>query len=188
MTAILIKRARELYADDGFAVELDQACYAFDSTTIDLCMALFPWAKVRQRKSAVKLHTLIDLCGNIPCFIHISDGKMVDMASMDLLPIEPGSFHRYTCEHQQRNNDHGQKRCNGYNQHTNHNRRTNHSDKQHGDNGHNQHNGENRRGKRTRTFTKNRAGKFLEKLTANLTVTLSGVRKQFGRIGTFWDS
>jgi len=93
MTAVLIKRARELYAGDGFAVELDQACYAFDSTTIDLCMALFPWAKFRQKKSAVKLHTLIDLCGNIPCFIHISDGKMVDMASMDLLPIEPGSFY-----------------------------------------------------------------------------------------------
>jgi len=93
VAAMLIKRARELYADDGFGLELDQTVYAFDSTTIDLCMSLFPWAQFRRRKSAVKLHTLIDLCGNIPCFVHISTGKMADVTSLDLVPIEPGSFY-----------------------------------------------------------------------------------------------
>ena len=72
---VLIAHARKLYANDAFAVDLDQPAYAFDSTTIDLCLALFPWAKFRRRKGAVKLHTLIDLHGNIPCFIHITDGK-----------------------------------------------------------------------------------------------------------------
>jgi len=90
--AVLIAKARKLYANEPLAVELDQAVYAFDSTTIDLCLSLFPWAKFRRRKGAVKLHTLLDLHGNIPCFIHISDGKMGDPAAMDLVPIEAGSF------------------------------------------------------------------------------------------------
>jgi len=91
--AVLIAQARKLYAADSFAVDLDQTVYAFDSTTIDLCLTLFPWAKFRRRKSAVKLHTLIDLRGNIPCFVHISGGKMADVTSLDLLPIEAGSFY-----------------------------------------------------------------------------------------------
>lgn len=91
--AVLIARARKLYATDSFAVDLEQTVYAFDSTTIDLCLALFPWAQFRRRKSAVKLHTLIDLRGNIPCFVHVSGGKMADVTSLDLLPIEAGSFY-----------------------------------------------------------------------------------------------
>ncbi len=91
--AVLIARARELYAKDSFAVDLDQTVYAFDSTTIDLCLTLFPWAQFRRRKSAVKLHTLIDLRGNIPCFVHVSSGKMADVTSLDLLPIEAGAFY-----------------------------------------------------------------------------------------------
>jgi len=98
--AVLIAHARRLYVNDHFGVALDQTVYAFDSTTIDLCLSLFPWAQFRRRKSAVKLHTLIDLRGNIPCFIHVSGGKMADVTSLDLLPIEAGSFHvmdrRYT--------------------------------------------------------------------------------------------
>jgi hypothetical protein len=91
--AVLIAHARRLYAKDSFAVDLDQTVYAFDSTTIDLCLTLFPWAKFRRRKSAVKLHTRIDLRGNIPCFVHVSGGKMADVTSLDLLPIEAGSFY-----------------------------------------------------------------------------------------------
>jgi hypothetical protein len=91
--AVLIAHARKLYANDSFAVDLDQTVYAFDSTTIDLCLTLFPWAQFRRRKSAVKLHTLIDLRGNIPCFVHVSSGKMADVTSLDLLPIEAGSFY-----------------------------------------------------------------------------------------------
>jgi len=91
--AVLIAHARELYAKDSFAVDLDQTVYAFDSTTIDLCLKLFPWAQFRRRKSAVKLHTLIDLRGNIPCFVHVSGGKMADVTSLDLLPIEAGAFY-----------------------------------------------------------------------------------------------
>ena len=90
---VLIAVAKRLYANDGFAVDLDAAAYAFDSTTIDLCLALFPWARFRRRKGAVKLHTLIDLRGNIPCFIRISDGKMHDVRSLDDLPLEPGAFY-----------------------------------------------------------------------------------------------
>jgi transposase len=91
--AMLIARARKLYAADRFAVDLDQTVYAFDSTTVDLCLTLFPWAQFRRRKSAVKLHTLVDLRGNIPCFVHVSGGKMADVTSLDLLPIEAGSFY-----------------------------------------------------------------------------------------------
>ena len=93
IAAVLIDRARRLYADEAFAVALDQTVYAFDSTTIDLCLTLFPWAQFRRRKSAVKLHTLIDLRGNIPGFMHISGGRMADVTSLDLLPIEAVSFY-----------------------------------------------------------------------------------------------
>jgi len=93
VAAVLIAQARQLYADDTFGVDLDQTVYAFDSTTIDLCLTLFPWAQFRRRKSAVKLHTLIDLRGNIPCFVHVSSGRMADVTSLDLLPIEAGSFY-----------------------------------------------------------------------------------------------
>ena len=90
---VLIRRARRLYAHEPLAVELKQTVYALDSTTIDLCLSLFPWAKFRRRKGAVKLHTLLDLRGSIPCFIHISHGKMHDVTVLDRLPIEPGAFY-----------------------------------------------------------------------------------------------
>jgi hypothetical protein len=90
---VLIVAAKKLYVNDGFAVDLDAAAYAFDSTTIDLCLALFPWARFRRHKGAVKLHTLIDLRGNIPCFIRISDGKMHDVRALDDLLLEPGAFY-----------------------------------------------------------------------------------------------
>jgi IS4 transposase len=90
---VLIGRARALYVGEPLAVDLKQTVYALDSTTIDLCLSLFPWAKFRRRKGAVKLHTLLDLCGNIPCFIHISPGKLHDVNVLDLLPIEPGAFY-----------------------------------------------------------------------------------------------
>jgi IS4 transposase len=90
---VLIRRARKLYAQEPLAVDLAQTVYALDSTTIDLCLNLFPWAKFRRRKGAVKLHTLLDLRGNIPCFIHVSHGKMHDVNVLDQLPIEPGAFY-----------------------------------------------------------------------------------------------
>ena len=90
---VLIAHARKLYAGDAFAVDLEQPAYAFDSTTIDLCLALFPWAKFRKRKAAVKLHTLVDLHGNIPCFIHITNGKTHDVKALDELDIEPTAFY-----------------------------------------------------------------------------------------------
>ena len=89
----LIRQARRLYAGDDFAVALDQTAYAFDSTTIDLCLALFPWAQFRKHKAAIKLHTLVDLRGNIPSFIHITSGKVHDVNALDVLPIEPGAFY-----------------------------------------------------------------------------------------------
>jgi transposase len=91
--AILIAQARKLYAGDSLSVQLEQAVYAFDSTTIDLCLTLFPWARFRRRKGAVKLHTLIDLRGNIPCFVHVSTGKMHDVKALDLLVLEAGAFY-----------------------------------------------------------------------------------------------
>ena len=90
---VLIGMAQKLYANDGFAVELDAAAYAFDSTTIDLCLSLFPWARFRRRKGAVKLHTLLDLRGNIPSFIYISHGKTHDVIALDHLVLEPGAFY-----------------------------------------------------------------------------------------------
>src|SRR3954451_16641517 len=90
---VLIGRARTLYADEPLGVKLEETVYALDSTTIDLCLSLFPWAKFRRRKGAVKLHTLVDLRGNIPCFVRISHGKNDDVTVLDHLPIEPGSFY-----------------------------------------------------------------------------------------------
>jgi len=90
---VLITRARKLSVDEPLAVELEQTVYAFDSTTIDLCLSLFPWAQFRRRKGAVKLHTLLDLRGNIPCFVRVSHGKTSDVSALDHLPIEAGSFY-----------------------------------------------------------------------------------------------
>ena len=89
----LISIARQLYIDDDFGVELDQTVYALDSTTIDLSLSVFPWARFRQTKAAIKLHTLLDLRGNIPTFIHISDGKLHDVNVLDELIPEPASFY-----------------------------------------------------------------------------------------------
>jgi hypothetical protein len=89
----LISRARKLYAQDSFGVELDHTVYALDATTIDLCLSVFPWAPFRSSKAAIKLHTLLDLRGSIPSFIHISDGKLHDVNVLDLLLPEPGSFY-----------------------------------------------------------------------------------------------
>ena len=89
----LIQTARALYANDSFAVELEQTVYALDTTTIDLCLSVFPWARFRQAKAAVKMHTLLDLRGNIPTFIHISDGKMHEVNVLDILIPEAGSFY-----------------------------------------------------------------------------------------------
>jgi len=92
-TQILIGIARPLYADDPIGVELSQSLYALDSTTIDLCLSLFPWARFRKHKGAVKMHTLLDLHGNIPTFISITDGKVHDVNILDELLIEPGAFY-----------------------------------------------------------------------------------------------
>jgi len=89
----LIARARRLYADESFGVELAQTVYALDSTTIDLCLSLFPWARFRSTKAAVKLHTLLDLRGPIPTMISISQGKQADVNVLDELILEPGAFY-----------------------------------------------------------------------------------------------
>jgi len=89
----LIGIARRLYADDPLALELDDTVYALDSTTIDLCLSVFAWAPFRSTKAAVKLHTLLDLRGNIPSFIFISDGKMHDVNILDRLVAEAGAFY-----------------------------------------------------------------------------------------------
>jgi len=90
---VLIQEARELYAGESFGAELAAAAYAFDSTTISLCLSLFPWAKFRQTKAAVKAHTLLDLHGNIPCWVQVTTGAVHDVKALDLLPIEPGAFY-----------------------------------------------------------------------------------------------
>ena len=90
---ILIHRARELYINDSFGIDLDNTVYALDSTTIDLCLALFPWARFRKNKGAIKLHTLLDLRGPIPSFINITDGKVADVNVLDILIFEAGSFY-----------------------------------------------------------------------------------------------
>ncbi len=89
----LIAQARKLYIDESFGIELKNTTYALDSTTIDLCLSLFPWALFRTTKSAVKMHTLLDLRGNIPSFIHISDGKLGDVNVLDVLKLEAGSIY-----------------------------------------------------------------------------------------------
>ena len=90
---ILIDRARVLYADEDFGIQLNREVYALDSTTIDLCMSLFPWAKFRKHKAAVKVHTLMDLKGSIPTFIRITDGKVHDVNVLDYLILEPGAIY-----------------------------------------------------------------------------------------------
>jgi hypothetical protein len=90
---VLIGIARPLYAQDPIGVDLDQSLYALDSTTIDLCLALFPWAKFRKHKGAVKMHTLLDLHGNIPTFISITNGKVHDVNILDEILPEAGAFY-----------------------------------------------------------------------------------------------
>ena len=89
----LIRRARKLYAHESLEVELEHTIYALDSTTIDLCLSLFPWARFRSTKAAVKLHTLLDVRGPIPTMISISEGKQADVQILDELIIEPGAFY-----------------------------------------------------------------------------------------------
>jgi hypothetical protein len=89
----LIRTARPLYAEEDLGLDLDNTIYALDSSTIDLCLSVFPWALFRSTKSAIKLHTLLDLRGNIPTFIHISDGKLHDVNVLDILLPEPGAFY-----------------------------------------------------------------------------------------------
>lgn len=90
---VLIAKARTLYQNESFGVELNNTAYALDSTTIDICLSLFPWAHFRKTKGAVKLHTLLNLKGNIPEFIHISTGKMHDVNVLDILTAQPGAFY-----------------------------------------------------------------------------------------------
>ena len=93
LAALLIRRARKLYATEPLGVELDNTVYALDSSTIDLCLSLFDWAPFRSTKAAIKLHTLLDLRGAIPAFIHISDGKLHDVNVLDMLSFEAGAFY-----------------------------------------------------------------------------------------------
>jgi Transposase DDE domain/Domain of unknown function (DUF4372) len=93
LAALLIRRARKLYCNDSFGIDLDNTVYALDATTIDLCLSLFPWAPFRTAKAAVKLHTLLDLRGNIPAFIHISDGKTHEVNVLDMLTFEARAFY-----------------------------------------------------------------------------------------------
>jgi len=89
----LIAQARRLYAGESLGVDLTNTVYALDSTTVDLCLSMFPWAHFRSTKAAVKMHTLLDLRGNIPSFIHISDGKLHDVHALDMLLPEPGAIY-----------------------------------------------------------------------------------------------
>jgi hypothetical protein len=93
LAAVLTKTAKELYRDEPFSVEITNAVYALDSTTIDLCLSMFPWAKFRQKKGAVKIHTLLDLRDNIPSILAISNGKMHDINALDLLNAQAGAFY-----------------------------------------------------------------------------------------------
>ena len=93
LAALLIRRARKLYRDEDLGLDLPNTVYALDATTIDLCLSLFDWAPFRSTKAAVKMHTLLDLRGAIPAFIHISDGKMHEVNVLDFLPIEAGAFY-----------------------------------------------------------------------------------------------
>lgn len=89
----LIATARRLYLDENFGLELQNTVYALDASTIDLCLSVFPWAWFRKTKATIKLHILLDLRGNIPSFIHITEGKMHDVNVLDILATEPGSFY-----------------------------------------------------------------------------------------------
>ncbi len=93
LAALLIRRARRLYAGEPMGVDLDNTVYCLDSTTIDLCLSLFDWAPFRATKAAVKVHTLLDLRGSIPAFVHISDGRFHDIHVLDMLRFEPGAFY-----------------------------------------------------------------------------------------------
>jgi hypothetical protein len=93
LATLLIRRARKLYASDSLGVDLDNTVYALDSSTVDLCLSLFDWAPFRSTKAAIKLHTLLDLRGAIPAFIHISDGKLHDVKVLDMLAFEAGAFY-----------------------------------------------------------------------------------------------
>ena len=91
--SVLIRMARQLHADEDFGLQLDQTAYALDSTIIDLCLSLFPWASFRQHKGAIKLHTEMDLRGSIPCVIRITHGKVHDVTFLDQLVLEPAAFY-----------------------------------------------------------------------------------------------
>jgi hypothetical protein len=91
----LIATARPMYAEEPLGVDLKATVYALDSTTIDLCLSVFAWAPFRAQKAAIKLHTLLDLHGNIPSFIHVSDGKMHDVNALDLIDFEAGAFYLF---------------------------------------------------------------------------------------------
>ena len=93
LAAVLIRRARRIYSQEDLGLDLKNTVYALDSSTIDLCMSLFPWALFRSTKSAVKIHTLLDLRGAIPAFIYLSDGKTHDTKVLDMLVFEPGAFY-----------------------------------------------------------------------------------------------
>ena len=93
LATLLIRRARKLYCNDSFGVDLTNTVYALDATTIDLCLSLFPWALFRTSKAAVRLHTLLDLRGNIPAFIHITNGKTHEVNVLDTLSFEAGAFY-----------------------------------------------------------------------------------------------
>jgi hypothetical protein len=93
LAALLIRRARKLYCSEDLGLDLTNTVYALDSTTIDLCLSLFDWAPFRKTRAAVKMHTLLDLRGAIPAFIHISDGKLGDVNVLDILPVEAGAFY-----------------------------------------------------------------------------------------------
>ena len=93
LAAVLIKQARKLYLKDDFGLDLTNTVYALDSTTIDLCLSLFPWADFRSTKAAVKMHTLLDLHGSIPTFIRITNGKVHDVNVLDEIALEAGAFY-----------------------------------------------------------------------------------------------
>src|SRR2546423_15071028 len=93
IAALLIRRARKLYRDEDLGLDLSNTVYALDATTIDLCLSLFDWAPFRSTKAAIKMHTLLDLRGAIPTFIHISDGKFHEVNVLDFLPVETGAFY-----------------------------------------------------------------------------------------------
>lgn len=93
LAAVLIKRARKMYLKDDFGLDLDNTVYALDSTTIDLCLSMFSWADFRSTKAGIKMHTLLDLRGPIPSFIHVSDGKMGDALALDLITPEAGAIY-----------------------------------------------------------------------------------------------